>query len=104
MLFTMIPRIHWLEMPINLIGLYLLSLFLCFYCGGGAQIVYTTFCLFFQILVVQTIGYDKTDTAHILGSFTMIVLFFIMCSFTAVTIVYTKNLEQKMADALKANI
>ena len=104
LLYTMIPSPYWLELPINWIGINYFVMFLCFYCGRGAQIVYTTFCLSLQILVVQTIGYDKTNTAHILGGFTMIVLFFILCSFTAMTIVYTKNLEQKKADALKANI
>ena len=54
--------------------------------------------------MIQTIGYDKTNYAHVLGGTIMIVLFFVLCSFTAVTIIYTKNLEQKKADALKANI
>ena len=104
LLITMIPSPYWLELPIVWIGINYFIMFLCFYCGGGAQIVYTTFCLSLQILVIQTIGYDKTDYAHILGGIIMIVIFFILCSFTAVTIVYMKNLEQKKADALQANI
>ena len=104
LLITLIPSAYWLELPIIWIGINYLIMFLCFYCDKGAQIIYQTFCLFLQILLIQTLGYDKTNYAHILGGITMIVIFFILCSFIGVTIVYMKNLEQKKADALKANI
>ena len=39
-----------------------------------------------------------------LGGTTLIVIYFILCSFIAMIIVYTKNLEQKKANALSANI
>ena len=104
LLITLIPSNYWLELPIFFIAIYYFVMFICFYCGRGAQIVYLTFCLTFQILVIQTLGYEKFQYTHILGGITMIVLFFIICSFTAMLIVYTTNLEQKKANALKANI
>ena len=41
---------------------------------------------------------------QMLGGVCMAVLFFLFCSFIAMIIVYTKNLEQKKDNALKANI
>ena len=104
LLFTMIPNRYWLETPIALIGIYYFVMFICFYCDRGAQIIYLTCCLSFQILVVQTLGYNKTNYMQFLGGTTLIVIYFILCSFIAMIIVYTKNLERKKANALSANI
>ena len=87
-----------------MIGVMYLILFLCFYCDSGAQIIYMTFCLSFQILLIQTLGYNKISFMHILGGIIAIVLFFMINSFIGVSIVYMKNLEQTKADALKSNI
>ena len=104
LLFTMIPSTYWLELPIVFIGIYYFVMFTCFYCGRAAPIIFLSFCLAFQILVIQTLGYEKSHYTHILGGITMIVIFFVVCSFIAMLIVYTTNLEQKKANALKANI
>ena len=100
----MIPSTYWLELPIVFIGVYFFIILICFYCGKAAPIFYLTFCLSFQILVIQTLGYEKSHYTHILGGITTIVIFFILCSFIAMLIVYTTNLDQKKANALKANI
>ena len=104
LLFTLIPNRYWLETPIALIGIYYFVMFICFYCGRGAQIIYLTICLSFQILVVQTLGYNKTGFMQYFGGATLIVIYFILCSFIAMIFVYTRNLEQKKANALNANI
>ena len=102
LLVTMVPSGYWLELPIVFIGILYLLIFICFYCGQGAQIIFLTLSLTLQILVIQTLGYYKYD--HILGGICMIMIYFVLCSFIAMLIVYTTNLEQKKANALQANI
>ena len=103
-LVTMIPSPYWLELQLFWIAVTYLLMFLCYYCDSGAQIIYQMFIISLQILVIRTLGYGKTNVMHILSSITVIVMFFILCSLIGVIIVYMKNLEQKKADALKANI
>ena len=104
LLFTLIPSSYWLELPLVFIGIYYFVMFICFYCGRGASIIYLTLSLAFQILVIQTYGYEKFDYLHIVGGSIMIAIYFVVCSFVAMVFVYTTNLEQKKANALKANI
>ena len=55
--------------------------------------MHLTLCLSFQVLVIQTLCYENSNVNVILGGIIMIVIFFILCSFIAMIIEYTKNLE-----------
>ena len=79
-------------------------MFLGFYCDSGAQVIYLSVILAIHLLVIQPVGYNNFSMEQMLAGICMSVLFFLFCSFLAMIIVYTKNLEQKKDNALKANI
>ena len=104
LIFTLIPSRYYLELPVFYFMIFYVVMFIGFYCDSGAQVIYLSIILAIQLLVIQTVGYNNFSMGQMLGGVSMSVLFFLFCSFIAMIIVYTKNLEQKKDNALKANI
>ena len=104
LIFTLIPSRYYLELPVFYFMIFYVVMFIGFYCDSGAQVIYLSVILAIQLLVIQTVGYNNFSMGQMLGGVCMAVLFFLFCSFIAMIIVYTKNLEQKKDNALKANI
>ena len=104
LIFTLIPSRYYLELPVFYFMIFYVVMFIAFYCDSGGQVIYLSVILAIQFLVVQTVGYNNFSIGRILGGISMTVLFFLFCSFIAMIIVYTKNLEKKKDNALKANI
>ena len=103
-MFSLIPSRYYLELPAFHLMIFYAIMFIGFYCDSAGQVIYITFILAIQMLVIKTVGYSKFSVSIMLSGLTMVILFFLFCSFIAMIIVYTKNLETKKDNALKANI